>query len=141
MHTYRTTVKWKEGLIGDLKTESGSRMDFSSPPEFRGPGGLITPEELFVAAENTCYMLTFLAFVDKMRIELVSYDCEAAGHLEKVDKGQIISKIELRPKIVVKSEGDAKRTQKAIELSKKYCFIERSIRTEVEIEPEIVVSR
>ncbi len=140
MHTYKTTLKWKEGLIDDLKTESGSRMDFSSPPEFRGPGGLITPEELFVASENTCYMLTFLAFVEKMRIELVSYDCDAVGHLEQADKGHIISKIELRPKIVVKSEEDAKNTEKAIELSKKYCFIEKSIKTEVELVPEITVS-
>jgi peroxiredoxin-like protein len=140
MHTYRTSVKWKEGIVGELKTESGSGMNFSSPPEFRGPGGLITPEELFVAAENTCYMLTFLAFVEKMRIELVSYDCEAVGHLVTADKGHMISKIELRPEIVVKSEEDAEKIPKAIDLSKRYCFIERSIKTEVEIEPEVVVS-
>ena len=140
MHTYRTTVKWKEGIVGELTTDSGGKMDFSSPPEFGGPGGLITPEELFVASENTCYMLTFLAFVEKMRIELVSYDSVADGHLEKVEKGHVITKMELRPRIVVKSEEDVEKTKKAVELSRKYCFIERSIKTEVELVPEIVVS-
>jgi organic hydroperoxide reductase OsmC/OhrA len=140
MHTCKTTVEWKEGLIGDLRTESGSRMDFSTTPEFGGPARLITPEELFVAAENTCYMMTFLAFINKMRIELVSYDCEAVGHVEPADKGSIISKIELRPKIVVKSDEHAEKIPKAIELSQKYCFIENSIKTKVEIVPMISVS-
>lgn len=123
-----------------LETESGKNMDFSSPPEFKGVEGHITPEELFVAAENTCLLMTFIAYAEKMRLEFLSYDCDAVGHLDQGEKGLVFTKIVLKPRIVVGIEEDVKKTERALELSHSRCFIANSIKSKVEIEPEIVIS-
>ncbi|TET91077.1 MAG: OsmC family peroxiredoxin [Methanomassiliicoccales archaeon] len=140
MHEYRTKVVWKNDRIGTLETGSGNVMEFSSPPEFKGVEGRIVPEELFVASENTCILLTFIAYAEKMRVEFLSYDCDAVGYLEQGETGLVITRIVLRPKIVVKSEEDVRKTERALELSLSRCFIANSIKSRVEVEPEIVVS-
>lgn len=131
---------WKNDRIGTLETGSGNVMEFSSPPEFKGVEGRIAPEELLVASENTCFLLTFIAYAEKMRVEFLSYDCDAVGYLEQGETGLVITRIVLRPKIVVKSEEDVRKTERALELSLSRCFIANSIKSRVEVEPEIVVS-
>jgi len=116
-------------------------MEFSSPPEFKGMEGLITPEDLFVAAENTCFLMTFISMSEKMRFEFVSYECDAVGHLEKVDGDFMFTKIILRPKIEVRDEGDVKKVERAIELTDRNCLIANSMKSEIVIEPDIRVSR
>ena len=75
-----------------------------------------------------------------MRVEFLSYDCDAVGYLEQGETGLVITRIVLRPKIVVKSEEDVRKTERALELSLSRCFIANSIKSRVEVEPEIVVS-
>ncbi|UCD92535.1 MAG: OsmC family protein [Methanobacteriota archaeon] len=140
MYEYNTKVAWKKNRICSLETESGNAMDFSSPPEFKGVEGYITPEELFVAAENTCFLMTFIAYAEKMRIEYLSYDCDAVGYLEEGEKVLSFTRIVLTPKIVVKSEEDVRKTERALELLHSRCFIANSIKSEVEVKPEIVIA-
>lgn len=140
MLIYETNVKWKGGREGVLETGGDNSMEFSSPPEYGGTEGLITPEQLFVASENACYLMTYIAFVEKMRIDLVSFECEAIGYLEKAEKGSVFTKMELKPRIVLKSEEDLEKARKAAELVEKYCFVQNSIRTKVEVNPEITVA-
>lgn len=140
MHEFKTKVVWKNDRMGTLETGSGNTMEFSSPPEFKGVEGRITPEELFVAAENTCLLMTFIAYAEKMRVDFLSYDCDAVGHLEQGEASLVFARIILKPKIVVRSEEDVKKTERALELSHSKCFVSNSIKSKVEIEPEIVIA-
>jgi hypothetical protein len=40
---------------------------------------VLTPEDAFVAALNTCYALMFIWSVERLKIDLVSYTYEAEG--------------------------------------------------------------
>ncbi len=139
MYEYETKVEWKKERLCHLSTGSGISMDFSSPPEFKGLEGLITPEDLFVAAENTCFLMTFISMSEKMRFEFVSYECEAVGYLEKTDEGYMFTRIVLRPRVVIENEDDVKKVERALEVTDKNCLIANSMKTRIIIEPEIIV--
>jgi peroxiredoxin-like protein len=141
MEEYSTELEWEGDRIGTLTTGSGIAIKFSSPSKYKGVDNRASPEELLIAAESACYLLTFAAMAEKMRFEFLSYTCEAVGVLEKTDKGSAVTRITLRPKIEVENEEIAEKTEKALEISMRHCFIGNSIRSEILMEPEIIVSR
>ena len=62
---------------------------------------MLTPEDAFVAALNTCYMLMFIWSVERLKIDLVSYTCEAEGNVEEFfDRTSTFDQVTLRPRIV-----------------------------------------
>src|SRR5512143_2789140 len=58
--TYHTTVNWKSEHWGHIALGNGPEMDFSAPPDAQGHPGVLTPEDAFVAAANTCIMMMFI---------------------------------------------------------------------------------
>lgn len=137
MTTYKTTAIWKGGHLGELMCGNGARMDFSAPEALYGKANVLTPEDAFVGALNMCFQLMFIWVVEKMRIDLVSYECEAEGFVEELlDQTSIFKKIVLRPKIRVRNCGE-KSVRRALKLAEKYSLIARSIKAELIIKPEI----
>ncbi len=134
--SYHNALKWKGEKKADLKfIESRREIEVATPPEFGGHEGIISPEDLFVSSANVCYMTTLLGTIKNMGVELVSYESEAEGILETVDKMKIFTKIIIRPKI------KAKETEEKIRMilnhAEKRCLVANSMKTEVIIEPEI----
>ena len=60
VYTYENTVTWKKEKIGELTWEGKPSIEVATPPEFKGHEGIITPEDLFVAAENVCIFTCLL---------------------------------------------------------------------------------
>jgi uncharacterized OsmC-like protein len=92
-----------------------------------------------VAAVNTCIHMMFLWVAEKLKIDLVAYECEAEG-FKKVylDKTEEFTHVVLRPKITVRG-GDGSKVRRALEITQKYSLIAASIKSDVIIEPEIIV--
>jgi organic hydroperoxide reductase OsmC/OhrA len=138
-YEYMVRVDWKHGRVGDLSVEGKPKVEISTPPEFDGPEGIISPEDLFVAAATSCLMTTFLTFTEKMRIEFKSFSCEGHGTLERVDKGYRFTKLLLKTKVEVESEDLKPKAERALELAGKYCLVSNSMRCPTEHVNEIVV--
>ena len=139
MPSYKTEVIWKGEHRGHLICSNGSEMDFSAPPALHGHPGVMTPEDAFVAAVNTCFHMMFIWAAEKLRIELVSYECEAEGFVEgRLDKTSIFSKVILRPRIEVKG-GKEEPVNKALGLARKYSLVAESIKSELILEPQIIL--
>ena len=136
---YRTTVSWTEEKKGFLCSSGKPTIEVSTPPEFRGHEGIWTPEDLFVASVNACIMTTFLHYTEKEGIEFLSYKSEGEGILERVDNTFMISEIKIKPRILVKQENDIQRVKNIIELCEKNCLISNSIKSMVEVIPEISI--
>ena len=98
-----------------------------------------TPEDLFVASATTCYMNGFVNFTEKMHINFKSFECDAVGILEKVDRSFEITKIEIKAKVVIQSEDIRKKIDRALELAAKYCFVGNSMKCPISHDTEIVV--
>lgn len=142
---YHTAVKWKGEHLGRISMGNGPEMDFSAPPDAQGQPGVLTPEDAFVAAVNTCIMMMFLWSCERLKIPLESYECRAEGaKLVELDKTEIFTKIRLFPMIKVKKTDESPvrtetRIQRALKLAQKYSLVANSIKSEVIIEPQIEV--
>ena len=142
---YHTTVTWKGEHWGHIKMGNGPEMDFSAPPDAQGHPGVFTPEDAFVAAANTCVMMMFIWAAERFKLNLVSYDCYAEGtKLIELDRTEIFTKLVLRPKIVVRADGQdkaavEKRVRRALESAQKYSLVANSVKSQVMIEPEVSI--
>jgi len=143
--TYHTTVAWKGEHWGHIKLGNGPEMDFSAPPDAQGHPGVLTPEDAFVAAANTCVMMMFIWAAERFKLNLISYDCYAEGtKLIELDRTEIFTRVVFRPKIVVGADGQdkatlEKRVRRALESAQKYSLVANSIKSEIIVEPEITI--
>jgi organic hydroperoxide reductase OsmC/OhrA len=145
--TYHTTVAWKGEHWGRIDMGNGPEMDFSAPPDAQGHSGVLTPEDAFVAAANTCIMMMFLWAAERFRLKLLSYDCRAEGtKLIELDRTEIFTHLRLRPiiRIAAGEEAPAEveaRARRALQAAQKYSLVANSVKSEVLIEPTITIEK
>jgi organic hydroperoxide reductase OsmC/OhrA len=141
--TYHTTVRWKGEHWGRLEMGNGPEMDFSAPPDAHGHAGVLTPEDAFVAAVNTCIMMMFIWTAERFKLDLVSYECRAEGVKRiELDRTETFTDVALNPRIVIRSgaaarEGMLRRVHRALESAVKYSLVANSIQSKLAIEPDI----
>ena len=141
MASYKTWVTRTGKRKGHLKCGNGCEMDFGAPAGAHGRAGRMTPEDAFVAALNTCIHMMFLWVADRIKLDLVAYECEAEGFVKQyLDKTEEFTHVVLRPKITVRND-DGTKVRRALELTHKYSLIAASITSDVIIEPEIVIEQ
>jgi organic hydroperoxide reductase OsmC/OhrA len=142
---YETSVSWTGGHRGHLKLGNGPEMDFSAPPASHGEAGVLTPEDAFVGAVNTCVMLMFVWAAERFRLDLASYECRAEGtKLIELDRTEIFTQVILKPRIVVRAGNEPaetleKRIRRALESAQKFSLVANSVKSMVIIEPEIFI--
>jgi peroxiredoxin-like protein len=135
---YETQVEWKKEKEGQIGGPSLPAVPVGVPPEFKGREGVWSPEHLFVASLNTCYMLTFLAVAENSKVPLVSFSSTAKGKLEKVlGSNYQITEIVVKPRVVIASANDLVRIPRILEKAKENCFVSNSIKTVIKLEPEV----
>jgi organic hydroperoxide reductase OsmC/OhrA len=139
IHNYKVNVEWKHGKVGDLSIEGKPKIEIATPPDFDGPEGIISPEDLFVASATSCLMTTFVTFTKKMRFDYKSFSCEGHGTLERVEKGFQFTKLVLKAKVKVESEDLKPKAERALELAGKYCLVSNSMKCPTEHVNEVIV--
>jgi organic hydroperoxide reductase OsmC/OhrA len=143
--TYHTTVRWTGGHRGQVALGNGPELAFSAPPDSHGEAGVLTPEDAFVAAANTCVMLMFIWAAERFKLDLRSYECRTEGtKVVELDKTETFTRLHFRPVIRVGTSGAARddveaRTRRALASARKYSLVVNSVKSEVVVEPEIVV--
>lgn len=137
-YSYTTEIQWTGERRGDLRAPHLPGLEVDAPPEFKGHEGAWTPEHLFVAAVNSCFMTTFLAIAENSKLEFVSFSADAKGKLEKLEgQGFIMTEVVLRPKLLVSHARDLERAGRILEKAEKNCLISNSIKTETRLEPKV----
>lgn len=117
----------------------GAGLDVSAAASYLGDPALPDPEKLYLSAVASCHMLSFLAIAEMQGCKVTSYRDDASAYLEK-DQGPIASvkRIVLRPTVTFDSAGkvpDAIALEKLHHKAHDICFVARSIKTEVVVEP------
>jgi organic hydroperoxide reductase OsmC/OhrA len=124
---------------------NGPEMDFSAPPDVQGHPGVLTPEDAFVAAVNTCVMMMFIWAVERFKLDLVSYDCDAEGtKLIELDRTEFFTSVLLRPRIVIRAKDEErpaveKRARRALESAQKYSLVANSVKSEIRVDPVVKI--
>jgi peroxiredoxin-like protein len=135
---YSTGIDWIAQRRGELTSPVLPNLQIDAPPEFKGHEGVWTPEHLFVASVNSCFMTTFLAIAENSKLEFVSFSADAKGKLEKLEgRGFIMTEVVLRPKLLISHARDAERAARILKKAEKNCLISNSIKTETKLEPEV----
>ena len=141
--TYHTTVTWTGDHWGRIALGNGPEMAFSAPPDAQGHPGVLTPEDAFVAAANTCVMMMFIWAAERFRLDLRSYDCRAEGtKLIELDRTETFTQLRLRPHIrigvgVERPDVIEARARRALRSAQKYSLVANSVKSEIVVEPTI----
>ena len=136
-YQYEVGVRWSGEKRGALTVAGKRGLDVASPPEFRGHPGIWSPEDLLVAAVNSCTMTTFLSAAKRHGIDLVSYECDATGTLETADGVFRFTRVVLRPRIVVGRPEQVGAAREAFHEAEAGCLIANSILAKVQADPKI----
>jgi organic hydroperoxide reductase OsmC/OhrA len=143
--TYHTEVAWKGGHWGRIVMGNGPEMDFSAPPDAQGHAGVLTPEDAFVAAANSCIMMMFIWATERFKLKLISYECRAEGtKLIELDRTEIFTRLRFWPVIRIAAGDEAtevvrSRIERALQSARKYSLIANSVKSEIIIEPQIEI--
>lgn len=138
---YRTNCEWLGRRVVRFESTGKPAMLLSAPPEFKGENGFWTPEEMFVGAIDACVMMSFAAWVQRHDLPVEAYYSEAVGHLDFFEGAYRVTKVTLKPTIIVTDASGVAPVRHALESSMHECSIARSIRSDVELVPDIQVSR
>ena len=124
---------------------NGPEMRFAPPPDAQGYANAFTPEDAFVAAANTCVMLMFIWAAKRFKLNLLAYECRTEGtKLIELDRTEIFTRLLFRPLIRVAADGESAaaveaRVRRALASAQKYSLVANSVKSEIVVEPEIVV--
>jgi organic hydroperoxide reductase OsmC/OhrA len=152
MSLHTATIRWARGdaAFTDRRYSRAHHWHFdggavvaasSSPQVVRVPYSdacAVDPEEAFVAALSSCHMLWFLDLAAQAGWCIDHYEDEAQGLMQRDASGhEWIAQVLLRPR--VRCAGDKQPDATALAAlhhrAHESCFLARSVRSEVRVEP------
>ena len=147
VHRYAARVRWRGSTAGGYEgydrahsvtaPPAEAELAVSSDPAFAGDARLLNPEQLIVAAASSCQLLEFLAIAARSGVEVLAYSDDAEGEMPEGDPPERIERIVLRPRIEVAEGPTEERVRRIAEKAHEGCYVANSLRTEIEVEPEI----
>jgi peroxiredoxin-like protein len=141
-YDYATRAEWIEGKKVRLVVEGQPDLEVSTPSEFGGPKGFLSPEELFVASACTCYLTTFFAVAEGAKLRYKDIICTARGIVEKVEgKGFRFTQVNLYPELAITGDEEEEWAERVLKMSKKNCLVVNSMTSEVKLYPKITVNK
>jgi peroxiredoxin-like protein len=130
VHTTTITAKWKGGFNGRGHLEAPHlATSFGLPKEFLGSGNDTTPEDLFLAAVSSCFLVTFGILLEKAGIKYESLTMNAEL-LTEIGPPATIREVTLRPKIVTSAEPAI--VQKLADRVDDFCVIRKALNVSVQ---------
>lgn len=126
------------GTQSDWKTKSEYKESvISIPPEFHGPGGGLSPEDLFNQALTNCFVATFKVFAENSKLTFANLVVHSKLSVDLDSQGKPVMKdFHLHAKIFAPSN-----QEKSLLLAKKASqagFILNSVKTNCHFDFEIV---
>ncbi|MFH0982923.1 MAG: OsmC family protein [Planctomycetota bacterium] len=139
MWNYKISLAWKEGKAGELGAVGKPAVTVGTPPEFGGPPGTWTPEDLLAASVAGCVMTTALYWVDKLKVALRAYASTATARMEKTKDGLAITTVEVKVRATVAAPSTRDDMVKVMSLAEQNCPISHSLKCPVTVTLECEV--
>jgi organic hydroperoxide reductase OsmC/OhrA len=149
VHRYHATCHWAGDTAvgyecyGRAHTSSAppgsTELMLSADPAFLGHPEKLNPEQLLLVSVSSCQLLSFLAVAARARVQVLEYDDHAEAEMPEDVKPVRLSKLTLRPRIVVGPGVKEERILKLTEMAHKQCYISNSISTEIALEPTVEI--
>jgi organic hydroperoxide reductase OsmC/OhrA len=123
----------------DVTFGSGTKIESSAAPEYKGDGTKVNPEEALLGAIMSCHMLTFLAIASKKLFTVDRYEDSGTAILSKNARGLLfVSEARLAPRITFSGEKQPTPEQLKVmhEKSHHNCFIANTVLTKITVNGE-----
>lgn len=139
-HIYE--AKLSGGPQGYAIVSAGGLPDLRTAPpvDFDGPGDAWSPEQLLLAAIESCFLFTLRAVAAASKIEFTALELSGQAKLERVEGATRFTEIVLRPLITLAPETDSGAAERALEKAENVCFVSASLTASIRLQPEILVS-
>jgi organic hydroperoxide reductase OsmC/OhrA len=116
-----------------------TELMLSADPAFLGHPQKLNPEQLLLMSASSCQLLSFLAIAARARVQVLEYDDHAEAEMPEDDKPMRLTKLTLRPRMVVGPGVKEERILKLTDMAHKQCYISNSISTEIALEPTVEI--
>ena len=140
-YLFKNTVLKKGDESAKTVFSGSGELEIGPAPEFNGRPETLNPEEIFVAAINSCIMTTFFYFVRKSNVEILSYYSIAKGQVEKQADGFRFTNVDVRAEVTLKQQELAEKVRQLGDLAEKYCLVSRSVACPVHYHLEVEIKR
>ncbi len=140
-HKYDMTSRWVREKIVTIEIEGKPDFHVATPPDFwpESPKELLSPEDLFVASAVSCYGVTLAGVAKRFHAEFKDFHVSATGTLDKVEYGWEFNQITINAKIIVATEKDRKRMEKAAERAHRYCLVANSMKCPTHLNFDVII--
>ena len=131
---FQAAAKATSGISSLWQFESQGLLNGCAiPPEFEGPGGAYSPEDLFAQALTNCFVATFKVYAEKSKLVFQNVDVqtELSVDLDETKK-PIMSQCRL--KVSISGCGDVQRAKLIANKAFASGFILNSVKTEVKLD-------
>ncbi len=135
---FKASAKATPGIANTWtsQSEQNSPITCAIPPEFMGPGGGYSPEDLYGLALLNCVLATFKVFAEKSGLTFTEVNGTADITIDRGEGGTPwISHIDLHA--TLSGASDTAKAETVLQESKKACIVCNSMRTEVSFETSV----
>ncbi|HET9950559.1 MAG TPA: OsmC family protein [Candidatus Eisenbacteria bacterium] len=112
----------------------------TSAPAFRGDPAITNPEDLLVASISMCHFLSYVAICARKGVNVIAYDDDAVGTMDRVEKTFKFTDVLLKPHVTIAPGSDPELARTIHERAHQDCFISNSVNFPVRHEPVITVA-
>jgi len=137
--THMAVVTWSEEKKAFLCSFGKQTIEIAASQESKRHEGMLTSEELFVDSIEGFIKDAFIDSAKRNNLEILSYESEGHGIVEKVEDKLMFTEIKIRPQIVIASSIQAGKAKELIEFAGKNCPILNFLKCKVNIYPEIKI--
>jgi organic hydroperoxide reductase OsmC/OhrA len=136
---HRYSARLTGGPVADAELSAGGApaLRTAPPPQFDGPGDAWSPEELFLAAVESCFLFTLRAVARWAKLEFVNLRLDAEGVVDRQDRVTRFTEIVLRAVLTVPAGTDRHAALATLERTKAACLVSASISTPIRLEAVI----
>jgi organic hydroperoxide reductase OsmC/OhrA len=140
--TYMYVNTARKGLGDNAVTIFGGagELPVGLAPEFGGRPESLNSEELFVAAINSCLMITSFYFLRQSNIELRSYEADAQGQVPKGQDGLQFADVQVHATAAVKEPSLAERISELAAVAERHCLVSHSVSCPVHYHLSVAIS-
>lgn len=131
---FHVSAKSEEGVDKAWRTgteHTDRYTDAAIPPEFRGPGGGFSPEDLYALSLVNCYVATFKVLARGGQLDYEAIDVTGVLTVDRNEAGTPwMSKMEYRVDLRLPAGGDRAHAEQLLRRTAKNCLIHNSVRTQ-----------
>lgn len=117
------------GSTWTSQTNHQPPITMAIPPEFMGPGGGFSPEDLFAMAVLNCIIATFKVYAEKSKVAFSEIFGKAILTVDKQPNTSTITVPHLDFSFEVKGAADSEKTRKVLDSAIKDCIVSNSIKS------------